>query len=217
MNKIKKRLIRLLPLALVLVFTTIAGGGMLWVFQSFLDQPVAPPKQTIQEVRLIRPPPPPEEVEPPPPPEVEEEVDVPEPEAPIDAPADDQPPPSNMLGLDTEGVAGSDGFGLRAGGGRDLLAGSGGSRFGWYAGVLKEDLLSFLSDYDDLRRRSYQVDLRLWLNDDGTVMRVNLDSSTGNRELDEQLRTRLASLDRVGESPPADLPQPIQIRIVSRL
>jgi protein TonB len=149
-------------------------------------------------------------------PEIEEEVDLPEPEPAPETPSD-QPPPGELLGLDAEGVAGGDGFGLAARrGGRDLLA-SGGDRYAWYAGVLKEDLLSFLAENRDLRRRAYSVNVRLWLAGDGAVQRVALASSTGDRELDRTLEGLLANMERVAEAPPSDLPQPVQIRIVSRL
>jgi protein TonB len=197
--------------------TATAGGAAVYFIKQFIDQPAPQPKQVVQQVRLIRPPPPPPETEPPPPPpEVEEEVDVPDPQPTPDAPSD-EPPPGELLGLDADGVAGADGFGLAARrGGRSLLA-SGGDRFAWYAGMLKEDLLSFLADQRDLRSRAYAINVRLWLDGQGAVTRVALAGSTGDRALDRQLETLLASMDRVGEAPPADLPQPVQVRIVSRM
>jgi protein TonB len=83
--------------------------------------------------------------------------------------------------------------------------------------MLKEDLLSFLADQRDLRSRAYAINVRLWLDGQGAVTRVALAGSTGDRALDRQLETLLASMDRVGEAPPADLPQPVQVRIVSRM
>ena len=84
----------------------------------------------------------PPETEPPPPPPPEEKVDLAEPE-PEPQPSND-PPPGEQLGLDAEGAAGADGFGLAARpGGRDLLA-SGGSAYAWYAGLLKSEILDRL-------------------------------------------------------------------------
>jgi protein TonB len=217
-DKPRSTLLRVLPIVLGVLGMATAGGAAIYFIRQFMDSPAPAPKQVIQEVRLIRPPPPPPEVEPPPPPppEIEEEVDLPEPEPAPETPSD-QPPPGELLGLDAEGVAGGDGFGLAARrGGRDLLA-SGGDRYAWYAGVLKEDLLSFLAENRDLRRRAYSVNVRLWLAGDGAVQRVALASSTGDRELDRTLEGLLANMERVAEAPPSDLPQPVQIRIVSRL
>jgi protein TonB len=198
--------------------TATAGSAAVYFISQFMQSPPPQPKKVIQEVRLIRPPPPPPEIEkpPPPPPEVEEEVDLPEPEPTPDSPSDD-PPPGELLGLDSEGVAGGDGFGLAARrGGRDLLA-SGGDRFAWYAGMLKDDLLSFLAEHRDIRSRAYSVNVRLWLDGEGAVTRVALTSSTGDRDLDRELETLLGNMERVAEAPPSGLPQPVQIRIVSRL
>jgi protein TonB len=208
------RFLRLLPALAGVIITVATGGAAAYFIKQFMDSPPPKPKQVVQQVRLIRPPPPPE-VKPPPPPEVEDEP-LPEPEPTPDAPSD-EPPPGNLLGLDADGVAGSDGFGLAANrGGRSLLA-SGGDRYAWYAGVLKEDLLSFLSDQRDLRSRAYSINVRLWLKSDGGVERVALAGSTGDRDLDRTLEGLLAQMDRVAEAPPGDLPQPVQIRIVSRL
>jgi protein TonB len=215
MKKTTSRLIRFLPAFAGIVITVATGGAAAYFIKQFMDSPPPQPKQVVQQVRLIRPPPPPPEVKPPPPPEVEDEP-LPEPEPTPEAPSD-EPPPGNLLGLDADGVAGSDGFGLAANrGGRSLLA-SGGDRYAWYAGVLKEDLLSFLSDQRDLRSRAYSINVRLWLKSDGAVERVALAGTTGDRDLDRTLEGLLAQMDRVAEAPPGDLPQPVQIRIVSRL
>jgi protein TonB len=212
----QSRWTRVLPVLAGVIVTAATGGAAAYFIKQFMDSPPPPQKQVVQQVRLIRPPPPPE-VEPPPPPEIEEEeVDVPEPEPMPDAPSD-EPPPSQLLGLDAEGVAGSDGFGLAANrGGRSLLA-SGGDRYAWYAGVLKGDLLAFLADHRDLRSRAYSINVQLWLASDGAVERVALAGSTGDRDLDRTLEGLLADMERVAEAPPGDLPQPVQIRIVSRL
>jgi len=208
---------RVLPAIAGVLVTVATGGAAAYFIKGFIDSPPPQQKQVVQQVRLIRPPPPPPELEPPPPPppEVEDEA-LPEPEPTPEAPSD-EPPPGNLLGLDADGVAGADGFGLAANrGGRALLA-SGGDRYAWYAGILKEDLLAFLSDHRDLRSRSYSVNVRLWLGSDGAVQRVALAGSTGDRELDRTLEGLLADMQRVAEAPPGDLPQPVQIRIVSRL
>jgi periplasmic protein TonB len=213
----KRRFVRLLPAIVGVLVTVATGGAAAYFIKQFIDSAPPPPKQVVQQVRLIRPPPPPPEVEPPPPPpEIEEEEVLPEPEPTPEAPSD-EPPPSQLLGLDAEGVAGADGFGLTANkGGRGLLA-SGGDRYAWYAGVLKEDLLAFLSDQRDLRSRAYSINVSLWLASDGAVERVALAGSTGDRDLDRTLEGLLAAMERVAEAPPGDLPQPVQIRIVSRL
>jgi TonB family protein len=57
----------------------------------------------------------------------------------------------------------------------------------------------------------------LWLSPDGSVNDVLLDGSTGDLELDNELLAALGNLDAIAQSPPRGLPQPVQLRIVSRL
>lgn len=217
MQKPKSKWLRFAPVVAGLFVTTVAGSAAVYFIKQMISAPPPQTRKVIQEVRLIRPPPPPPEAEPPPPPEVKEDVPLPEPDpTPVETPSD-EPPPGDSLSLEGDGVAGSDAFGLGAKhGGRALLS-TGGDKFAWYAGQLKEDLISFLSENRDIRSRAYSVNVRLWLDGQGAVTRVDLAGSTGDRDLDKQLRDLLASIDRVGEAPPDDMPQPVKIRIVSRL
>ncbi len=188
--------------------------------REFLSSPPPQRQKVVQEIALVRPPPPPPEPEepPPPPPEIEEEVDVPEPTEEPDQPPSDEPPPSDLLGLDADGGAGSDAFGLVGNrGGRGLIAGGGGSRFRWYAGVLRQALAAHLSEYDAIRSRNYKVTVLIWLTDAGEVRDVALDGSTGEPELDIAIENALANLTDVGGRPPRGLPQPVTLQIVSRL
>jgi len=206
------------PVALLagIFVTTTVGAAAVYYIHNFIGSPPPQPKKVVQQVQLIRPPPPPPQEKPPEPPKEEVEK-IPEPEQPTPETPSDEPPPGEQLGLDTEGGAGGDSFGLVGNkGGRSLLA-SGGDRFAWYAGVLKDDLLSFLSDHPDIRQRAYSVNIRLWLDGKGAVTRVALSSSTGDNALDRELQKLLGSMEKVAEAPPADMPQPVQIRLVSRL
>lgn len=198
------------------VFVLLFVAGMVY-FAKLLNEPVPEPKRVIQEIALVRPPPPPPppEEEPPPPPEIEEEVDMPEPEQMPD-PIESNEPPPGPLGLDADGAAGADGFGLLARrGGRDLLA-SGGDRFGWYAGILQRDIVDYLTGDDRLRSSDYDVNVRLWLARDGSVEQIEVVRGSGDVTLDERLRVALQTMSRVAEAPPDDLPQPILLRIRSR-
>lgn len=205
---------RYAPIAMIALAVVAVVGVLGWFVYRGISAPVQQTKKNIQQVQLIRPPPPPPEAPPPPPPEVKEEVKLPEPDEPD--PADNDVPPPGELGLDADGVAGGDAFGLLARkGGRDLL-GSSGDRFGWYGNVIKTDLLNRLAERDGIRRRRYAVVVRLWVKPDGQVERFRLDTSTGNRELDRDLTDALQSLNRVSEQPPDGMPQPVRLRIVSR-
>lgn len=214
---------RLVPVAGVGTILALVGFGGYWVFHSMTGEG-PPPPPPVQEISLVKPPPPP----PPPPkeeepmeePEVEEEeVEVPEPEQVMeDLPEElnDEPPPGTELGVDAEGGAGGDAFGLVGRkGGRGLLGG-GGSRFGWYAGIIQQDIQSRLSEIEEVRTLGYTVVVKLWLAADGSVETTELERGTGDPDLDLKLRSALTSGFRLSEAPPEDLPQPIRLRISSR-
>jgi protein TonB len=174
------------------------------------------PHKKVVQVQVFRPPPPPPPDVEPPPPEVEEEVDIPEPEPVVEAPDVPDMPPGEQLGLDAEGVAGGDSFGLVGRkGGRDLLAG--GSRNQWYAGRIKDQLLDYLASREDVRASSYSVVVHVWIQQDGRLGRYRLENSTGDVNLDRALAHALDDLGRFEEPPPSDMPQPVRLRIVSRV
>jgi protein TonB len=206
---------RFLPLVALCVLVLAVGGGGIWLVRNFLAGEPPPQKKVVQEIRIIRPPP--EELPPPPPPPPpEEEVDVPEPQQEPDPVQSDEPPPMEQLGLDAEGAAGSDGFGLAARkGGRDLLA-SGGSAFMWYSGVLKNEILDWLQDEKSAREGAYSATVKVWVKEDGSIERVSVTQSSGNKERDRAIEARLGQMPRMSQRPPADMPQPVTLRISSR-
>lgn len=168
-------------------------------------------RQVAQVVKIIRPPP---EALPPPPPPPPEKLEQPIEQEPQQAPQDAAP--AESLGLDADASAGGDSFGLQARpGGRDLV-GTGTGAFVWYTSMLKDSILQTLSDDDHVRKGSYQVNVRIWLTQDGRVERIKLASTSGNRDLDSAIEAALTRLQRVHEAPPLEMPQPITLRIVSR-
>lgn len=204
------------PLVGIVLAVVLVMGGIVAFLVLGMGEPVKQNRKTVQQVTIIKPPPPPPEVEQPPPPEVQEEVKVPEPEQAEDNSA--EPPPGDLLGLDAEGVAGADAFGLAARkGGRDLLSGGGDGAFDWYKKSVGSELIGRLSENQGIRRKRYSVSLRLWLAADGRIERFRLDDSTGDADLDKRLTAALQDLGRLSEAPPEGLPQPVRVRIVSRI
>ncbi|MEX2482669.1 MAG: TonB family protein [Gammaproteobacteria bacterium] len=195
----------------------VVGGGLYLFFGSMgaTDKPRPP---DVQQISIVQPPPPP----PPPPPEIEEpppeieEVDVSEPEPePIADDAANEPPPGEDLGLDADGVAGADGFGLQAKkGGRALIGG--GDRNKWYAGVIQTDLQSLLADIEEIRKGRYAVVVKIWIGADGQLEQAEVVRGTGNADLDAAIKRALGGGLRLSHEPPEDLPQPIRLRISSR-
>jgi protein TonB len=201
-----------LPIVLLAVSIALIGAGTAAMVRSFLNSAPAPSKPLVQEIHLIRPPPPPPDLPPPPPPE--EKVDVHEPK-PEQTPSN-EPPPGQQLGLDADGSAGGDAFGLLANkGGRDLLA-TGGSAYVWYAGLLKDQILDQLNTDKLARQGAYSLMVRVWVRSDGSIDRVRIVQGSGNRERDSAIEAALARIPRLSQAPPADMPEPISLRIVSR-
>jgi periplasmic protein TonB len=197
-----------------LVITSI-GAGTFALIRSFLSSAPGTPEKVIQEIHLVRPPPPPPDLPPPPPPPPEEKVVAEQEQKPDPTPSND-PPPNEHLGLDAEGTAGSDAFGLMGNkGGRDLLA-SGGSAFAWYAGLLKSEILDQLNSERLARKGEYTVMVRVWVRNDGSVDHVHIVQGSGDRERDSAIETALGRITRLSQAPPADMPEPISLKIVSR-
>ncbi|MGZ8137454.1 MAG: energy transducer TonB family protein [Methylococcaceae bacterium] len=209
---------------------TIIGGiilaVMVWFIVDFISQMEDKPakkERKIQPITLLKPPPPP-----PPPPKVEkppeaqpeaeklEEEPEPEPEELPDVA--DEPPPGD-LGLDAEGAAGSDGFGLVGRkGGRGLLGGGeGGNPYAWYGNIIKNDILDIVADKEELRRKGYTAIIKVWVEADGSVKRFELTRGSNDSEIDELLQRLLGRFKKVNEPPPPGLEQPIKLKITSRI
>jgi len=189
-------------------------GIMIWFVRSIVaHKPQSEKRQVAIAIKIIRPPEPPPEPPPPPPPEkVEEQIPQDKPE---DKPVE-QAPESAQLGVDAEGTAGGDSFGLVGhAGGRDLV-GSGNGPFVFYASMVKDLVQDALSNVDRIRRSKYSVNVRVWIGSDGRIERASLVESTGNRELDGAIEKALNQSGKVRESPPLEMPQPITLKIVSR-
>ena len=193
----------------VLIVVTV---GVVAFATQYLSQDAKPEKKVVQ-VQLFRPPPPPPpKVEEPPPP-VQEEVKLPEPEPVAEAP--DVPDMPGPLGLDADGVAGSDAFGLMGRkGGRDLIGGDGPYRS--YANHVKDALLDYLSSKDDVRASTYSIVVQVWIGEDGRLGRYEIVGSSGNAKLDEALQLALQDLGKFDQAPPEGMPQPVRLRIKSR-
>ena len=190
--------------------------AFVWFVHTMLAQKSSSPQRQVQTVQIIRPPPPPPPDQPPPtpPPQKPEEQlpkDRPEPE-----PKDDEPPPAAPLGIDADGSAGSDAFGLAARrGGSDLVGGSGGALFAWYTNRLKDAVIDRLSNDGRLAAKKFSVSVQMWIEPDGRIREIKLVSTTGNRELDQHIESALTSITRMNEGPPLEMPQPVNLRIVS--
>lgn len=179
------------------------------------DKPKKPPQISLIPTTPPPPPPPPKEEKRPPPKE-QKEVKVEQQTEQKQAPPDPQ--------LKMEGAAG-DGPSAFASGkvtSEDLskLGGGGGkegafSPFNNYAGLMKAEVQRQLARRSELRRRSYRVEIRVWVSGDGTVKQSELVGSSGDPDTDDSIRQALTTLPAFSEAPPANMPQPIRLRIVA--
>lgn len=211
-----------LPLIIGGVISITIVAAVILFISNMLNAKPGKPKKVVQNITFVKPPPPPPPEEKPPEPEVQEEVEVPEPESEPeeipDVPADDMPP-MGELGLDADGVAGADGFGLLARkGGRDFLAGiSSGADQRQYGRAIKSDIQDFLSEIEDIRKSDYDIKIKFWFDNKGNVTHFKLLESTGNKSLDESMRTNLARYGKLPYAPPSGKANSITLQIVSRV
>jgi len=217
---------------IVLVFLAVIG----FVVYLLSGDPGASRKATFHEVKLIKPPPPPEQKppEPEPPKEIPKQEVVENVPQPQDAPSndrpDDNPPAGEDLGVEGEGGAGSDAFGLRGkgSGGRDITLGGGrggGSRmsllakYGWYTKKVERELWQRVKQMLDkeggVPKGKHQMTVHLKLNARGDVVGFRVVSPSGNELIDKAVSITLPSL-RVSEPPPEGMPHGMTLRIASQ-
>jgi periplasmic protein TonB len=200
---------------------SIAGGlilvmviGVMVYFISNIKEKPEKKERKIQAISLSKPPPPPPpppKVEKPPEPEPEQKIEQPEPE-PEEIPDVADEAPLGDLGLDAEGTAGSDGFGLAARkGGKGLFGG--GNPFAWYGNSIKNDISALLADKESLRRKDYTAIIKLWIEADGSIKRVELAKDTNDAEIDALLTKEIGKYK--ANAPPPGLEQPIKLKIKS--
>ena len=212
----RKRLLRYLPAAIGLSLVLLIALGV-YLMRDLFQKPVQTKKQ-IQQITVIQPPPPPPPPPPqekPPEPEVQEEKieEPPEPEQQAE-----EPPPGEDLGVDAEGGAGSDSFGLVGKkGGHGLLSGGAGNAMIHYGQQMQKEIADALqrSLKNEARQKKYSVLANIWIGPDGSVTRAELSGGSGDAEVDEALRLALGGLRLRLKAPPENMPQPVKIRIRS--
>lgn len=204
----------------VLVLTLVAALTV-WLINAYGSGAEVKKKKVIQEIALVKPPPPPPPPKVPPPKveEVKQKIDVPKPdEAP--AKAEQAPPPGPDLAVDAAGTGAGDGFGLVGKkGGADLIGGGGGggSRFGWYGAMLKERIQEAILKDKKLREAGvYQRVVSIWIDASGAVSRVEVQGAGESADMNSAIKAALTALAPLTEPPPADMPQPIRVRVSAR-
>lgn len=213
---------RLAARALIVAFI----AGSVWFVREQLLKEDPRDRRIAQRVRLLDAP------KPPPPPKLEEkpvevrpdkEIEV-ERMVPLDTPGPKDP--GERLGLEGDGSAGGDGFGLEARrGGQDITTiGSnaspgGGQAREWssYGTMVRRHLEALTRGEKRLQGHAFQAVVWLWVSADGRDVKFDLVGSSGDAEVDRTLRELLAGAPPLREPPPQDMPQPVRLRVTSRL
>ncbi|MGO9513677.1 MAG: TonB C-terminal domain-containing protein [Steroidobacteraceae bacterium] len=192
--------------------------GFVLFVQAMMASKSTRPERKVQIVQIIRPPPPPPpppDQPPPPPPEKTEEQlpnDEPEPQP------DEQPAPAQPLGLDAEGSAGGDAFGLAARhGGSDLIGGTGTAPFAWYTNRIRDAIQERLAATPCTKSAKGSLSLRVLLEPDGRVKQIALSTTTGDKKVDDCIETALASITRMSDPVPPGMPEQVNLKIVARI
>jgi TonB family protein len=212
----------LVPGVIGLVFLAFIG----FLVKVFLSPDGPRHKEKISTVTLLKPPP--EVKEKPPEPQIQKEApketivtpnDTPQPQQAQDQPQDNSPPAGSDLGVDAEGGAGSDGFGLMGKkGGRAITLGGGGggglsrlsllSKYGGYSQKMTEDI----EQNGGVPKGKYQTVVHVTLDDKGKVLKYRLVGSSGNPRLDEAFKVTLNDI-KFSTPPPEGMPLSMTLKI----
>lgn len=219
----KKNYRALLPMIVGVVLLLVMIGFAIQFISNLKNDKKEKKEKKPQQVTLVKPPPPPPpppKVEKPPEPpkeKLEEPQPEPEPEPEEPVPDVDEAPPAD-LGLDAEGTAGADGFGLVGRkGGRGLFGGGGGSPFARYGNMIEKEIQLTLTENEKLRQKAYSVVIKVLLKPDGDVEKIELARGSNDPKIDEQLNLTLNKIKRFSEKPPAEMPRTMKFKISAKI
>jgi periplasmic protein TonB len=189
-------------------------AGFAWFVHTMMGLKGSKPQRMVQTVQIIRPPPPPPPDQPPPPPPEKTEEPLPKDEP---KPEPDQPDqaPDQPLGIDADGSAGGDAFGLAARrGGADLIGGTGSAPFAWYTNRMRDAIKERLAAAPCTKSAKGSLSTRIVVGADGRVKQIKLTTTTGNARIDECVDKVLASITTLGDAPPPGMPEQVNLRVV---
>ena len=214
-------------IALMVVFVVV----VVYIVKMVLSEDGLHKKSAVTTVTLLKPPPPvtvkekpPEEIK-----QVEKKTEQTI-EAPQDqpkGPENDNTPAGDKLGLDAEGKAGGDAFGLAGKkGGRSLLAGGEGmgrysllSKFAGYTKMVETEVrkkvMKRLDEEGGIPKGKLQTVVRISVDSNGSITGYKIIGSSGNNKMDETVKLSLANI-RISEPPPEGMPRTMNIKISSQ-
>ena len=74
-----------------------------------------------------------------------------------------------------------------------------GGPFAWYTSRIQDSIKKVLSANKKARTANYDLQIKLWLKQDGSVERFELADSTGNADLDQSIKLALAKVEPPGQ------------------
>jgi hypothetical protein len=224
----------LVPGAICLFFLVVIG----FIVKVVLSDVGTRNKEKISTVTLLKPPP--DVKDKPPEPEIPKEIpkqeiiqDIAQPQ---DTPQNDQPqddtPAGSDLGVEGEGGAGGDAFGLvgKGGKGRDITIGGGGggggmnrlsllAKYGWYTKKIQEEIKKQVKKKMDqeggIPKGKFQTVIKIVLDPRGEIVRYHIVGASGNIKIDAALQATLGEI-RISEPPPAGMPAGMTLKITSQ-
>ena len=216
---------------LIAVFILVTGVGA-YIVKTVLSGDEPRKKNNVATVTLLKPPPPAVIKEKPPEPEPVKEIpkkeeiltpEVNETQAPQND-NQDNTPAGDRLGVDAEGGAGNDSFGLVGKkGGRSLIAGGQGigngsllTKFAGYTQIvnteLRKKVMKLLDEEGGIPKGKLQAVVRVSIDMDGMVIEYRIIGSSGNSKMDEAVNRSLRAF-RISEPPPDGMPRTMTIKI----
>lgn len=210
---------------MVLLFLLVGA----WLLKTFLFSDDPRSRRQVHLVTLVKPPPPPPPPpeEEPPPPEPEEEIVEPEPEQMDKAQEEssDDTPAGEDLGVDAEGTAGGDSFGLVGKkGGRALIGGGLGEssllrKYAWYTRMIQDEIRKEikrkLENSEDWPESDRRAKVKIVLDATGRIVDFSLVTPSGSELLDKTVLSVLPQI-QMSEPPPPDMPLALFVRLAPR-
>jgi TonB family protein len=217
-------------IALIVLLT----GAAIYILQGILSDDSPRRKSTITTVKLLKPPPPPhikeKPPETPPPQDVQKKEEIVDPVPqndpnPQNTNNQDNTPAGDKLGLDAEGGAGSDGFGLVGKkGGRSIIAGGGGgglgklsllSKYSGYTQIMQAEIrkkvMKHLEEEGGVPKGKLQAVARVKVGSNGAIIDCQIIGSSGNHNMDDTIKKALNEFT-ISEPPPDGMPRTMDIK-----
>ncbi len=215
----------------LMALLVVALGAIASFVKMVLSDEGARKKKPIAIVTLMKTPPPPQvrEKPPEPPKEIQQKEEIVSPVERNDptpqADNQDNTPAGDRLGLDAEGGAGSDAFGLIGKkGGRSILAGEGGgmeklsllSKYAGYTQVMqaevRKQVMRHLEEQTGIPRGKLQAIARVSVDKNGVILECRIIGSSGNHAMDNTIRRALDQF-KISLPPPDGMPKTMDIRL----